>query len=251
MKVADTTKDNGSFDSIGHEEALILFKDLGVDIGSGERGLVKIGKEELKERLRHALWDSQRLDYLFPGKTFHPHKSQKLEVSKPTSWPKWQLAHPELRNSQSMMMMDGFKDAERLDRLVISIAVDVNCSSRYIFSYVFRHFQMSAFTQMENMRGVMMNPPPDMTGAWIGAKSVMGKAALDITREGGKDTPFVAYHTGPSENMLIMEILDVKQIKWPEPSKLQMQLIKSVQETKFGHEPMGDLCLTFHIGGLR
>ncbi len=36
-------------------------------------------------------------------------------------------------------------------------------------------------------------------------------------REGGKDTPFVTYYTD-NDHLIIMEILDVKQCSWPEPS---------------------------------
>ena len=38
---------------------------------------------------------------------------------------------------------------------------------------------------------------------------------------GGNDTPFITYSTddkGPGTSMLVMEILDVKQAPWPEPT---------------------------------
>lgn len=36
--------------------------------------------------------------------------------------------------------------------------------------YVFRHFQTSAFTQMENMSGRSSNPPENIAGAWTGSR---------------------------------------------------------------------------------
>lgn len=129
---------------------------------------------------------------------------------------------------------------------------------------------------MENMRGAGLTAPKNIAGAWLGTKTIMGKAALDITREGrssrlsvfpaesgcsriskgGKDTPFVTYFT-PNHDVLFMEILDVKQCAWPEPTKKvngfrkfscshshllhlqQMELIRTCQETKFGHSANG------------
>ncbi|PBK86528.1 hypothetical protein ARMGADRAFT_529868 [Armillaria gallica] len=67
------------------------------------------------------------------------------------------------------------------------------------------------------MSGAAQRAAPDITDAWMGTKTTMSKALLDITREGGKDTSFVTYHTD-NDHLLIMEILDVKQCSWPEPS---------------------------------
>ncbi|KAK0486503.1 hypothetical protein IW261DRAFT_1416282 [Armillaria novae-zelandiae] len=123
--------------------------------------------------------------------------SSKLDVTAFLAWPNWEKAKPELKsNAICTMKMDGFKDAKRLD------------------SYVFRHFTTSAFTQMENVSGVAQSAPVDITGAWMGTKATMSKASLDITREGGNDTPFVTYYTD-NDHLLIMEILDVKQCAWP------------------------------------
>lgn len=60
----------------------------------------------------------------------------------------------------------------------------VLCFRLHCSSYVFRHYQLSAFTQLENMTGSAMNAPKDFRGAWDGAKVVMVKASMDITREG-------------------------------------------------------------------
>jgi hypothetical protein len=99
-------------------------------------------------------------------------------------------------------------------------------------------FTMSAFTQMEIKNNKVVKAGPD--GAWIGAKGVMLKAATDITSEGkpfilgnipeagysdnrSKDntnTLFVSYYAGEVKDakILLMQILDVKQCPWPEPT---------------------------------
>ncbi|KAL0952185.1 hypothetical protein HGRIS_008797 [Hohenbuehelia grisea] len=109
--------------------------------------------------------------------------------------------------------MDGYKDAKRLD------------------SYVSRHFQMSAFTQMECIQGVMLNLPKTIQGSWIDTKARMASCALDITRDGY--SPFTLFfskdHDGKGSKVLVLEHIDVKQCPWPEPS------------TKFGHPASGPL----------
>ena len=81
---------------------------------------------------------------------------------------------------------------------------------------------------------------------------------------GGKDTPFVTYVDNQTQTLLIMEILDVKACPWPEPGKKVkndldllhvkgsyttafklMELIRTCQETKFGHPASGRYL--FHI----
>lgn len=223
MRVADPNEENGAFSSTTKLEALMWLKLL----GGKDLSLIKAASasdENIMHRLRYALWDSQRIDYLFHGKRFS--ESPSLNVKSLSSWPDWQKGHAELRTlSRGMQKLDGYKDADRLN------------------SYVHRHFTMSAFTQMENMSGVVMNHPNDWSGAWIGTKAKMHCAALDISREGGKNTPFVTYFTTPENGtcMLIMEILDVKECAWPEPSKKFMEQILSCQETKFGHPATGPL----------
>ncbi|KAK7677844.1 hypothetical protein QCA50_019156 [Cerrena zonata] len=100
---------------------------------------------------------------------------------------------------------------------------------------------MSVWSQIELQNGENMNPARDMSGAWTGARIIMNNAAMDITREGGKDIPFVTYFDNGSERLLVMEILDVKECPWPEPGKKLMELIKTCQETKFGHPASGPL----------
>ncbi|KAK0454289.1 hypothetical protein EV421DRAFT_409130 [Armillaria borealis] len=220
LRIADPDKDNGAFNTVNRMEALIWLKCMGVS-GLSPLESQALSNEEVIEKLRYALWDSQRIDNLFHGKTYQT--SSKLDVTAFPTWPNWEKAKPELKsNTIGAMKMDGFKDAKRLD------------------SYVFRHFTTSAFTQMENMSGAAQRAAPDITGAWMGTKAIMSKASLDITREGGNDTPFVTYYTD-NDHLLIMEILDVKQCSWPEPSDKFMQQLKTSQETKFGHSPNGPL----------
>lgn len=57
MRVADPTQDNGSFDSVTREDALIWLRLLGVQ-GLSPRS--PDSKEEVHEKLRSALWDTQR-----------------------------------------------------------------------------------------------------------------------------------------------------------------------------------------------
>ncbi|KAI0311544.1 hypothetical protein OF83DRAFT_1166299 [Amylostereum chailletii] len=87
-------------------------------------------------------------------------------------------------------------------------------------TYVFRHFQMSAFTQTENVQALHANPSPDMRGAWYGVKNAMTSLGLYITQEGGDNLPFLTCHTsGVSPHILVAEVLEVKQANWPEPSE--------------------------------
>ncbi|PBK86557.1 hypothetical protein ARMGADRAFT_1047817 [Armillaria gallica] len=208
LRIADPDKDNGAFNTVNRMEALVWLRCM------ESRAL---SNEEVTEKLRYALWESQRIDNLFHGKTYQT--SSKLDVTAFPAWPNWEKAKPELKsNTIGAMKMDGYKDAKRMD------------------SYVFRHFTTSAFTQMENISGAAQRAAPDITGAWMGTKATMSKASLDITREGGNDTPFVTYYTD-NDHLLIMEILDVKQCSWPEPSDKFMKQLKTSQETKFGHSP--------------
>ena len=47
-----------------------------------------------------------------------------------------------------------------------------------------RHFQMSVYSQLENMNGSFMNPPPQLHGAWHGVRNIMRTLAEEITKEG-------------------------------------------------------------------
>ncbi|KAK0241059.1 hypothetical protein EDD85DRAFT_763497, partial [Armillaria nabsnona] len=218
LRIADPDKDNGAFNTVNRMEAgLVWLKSIGVS-GISPLESRALSNEEVIEKLRYALWDSQRIDNLFHEKTYQT--SSKLDVTALPAWPNREKAKPELKSiTIGAMKMDGYKDAKRLD------------------SYVFRHFITSAFTQMENMSGAAQ-VAPDITGAWMGTKATMSKASLDITREGGKDTPFVTYYTD-NNHLLIMEILDVKQCSWAEPSDKFMKQLNTSQETKFGHSPNG------------
>ncbi|KAF9030311.1 hypothetical protein BDZ89DRAFT_672575 [Hymenopellis radicata] len=222
MRVADPNVDNGAFSSQKRAEMVTLVRIMGATKLQSKSAT----DAEVERRLRLALWDSQRLENYFPGKAFS--KSPKLDPSKFPAWPDWKKPHPELRSDRiGAVRMDGFKDAARMD------------------TYVFRHFTASAFTQMENMQGVPMNAPDSIQGSWIGVKAKMLSAALDITREGGAATPFVTFFAndsqGNNESMFIMEILDVRQVAWPEPTKKAWEQIRTCQETKFGHSATGPI----------
>lgn len=161
MRIADPDKDDGAFDSVTPRDAALWLRLMDAKNFSATRPT----DEDIINRLKHALWDSQRLDNYFSGKSFGP--SPKLKLDALSAWPGWKASHPELKQyGLGAMRMDGFKDAARLD------------------SYVFRHFSTSAFTQMENMNGVGLNTARDDSGAWIGSKTSMQKVAMDITREG-------------------------------------------------------------------
>ncbi|KAI0311543.1 hypothetical protein OF83DRAFT_1287480 [Amylostereum chailletii] len=219
MRVADPDHDYGEFSSTSRLDALILLKLIGV---KGLSSNSPYSAEDILQKLRLALWDVQRLDLLFPGKTLGG--SEKLDIDSLPSWPDWKKKHVIPGFKQGGMTLDGYKDADKLD------------------SYVFRHFQMSAFTQTENLQHLHANPSPDMRGAWYGVKNAMTTLGLDITQEGGDELPFFAcYTTGTSPHILVAEVLDVKQAEWPEPTQKLWTLIRDVQETKFGHPADGPL----------
>ncbi|EJD48437.1 hypothetical protein AURDEDRAFT_85720 [Auricularia subglabra TFB-10046 SS5] len=218
MRVADPNEDPGAFEEFERMELLILLKLIGVD---GFNPQSAIGEEELKQKLRLALWDVQRLDYLFPGKTFGG--KDKLAVDKLPAWPGWEEKHEtNIAGTGGRFMMDAVKDEAKLE------------------SFVFRHFQQSAFTQMENMKGLHHNPQPDMTGAWYGVKNAMSSLAVEITSQGGDNVPFLVFYNR-NGNMLVIEVLDVKQVSWPEPTQKDWKFLRSVQQTKFGWRSDGPI----------
>lgn len=47
-----------------------------------------------------------------------------------------------------------------------------------------RHFNTSAFTQVENHAAVMLNPPRTPSASWIDTKARMSSLAMNITRDG-------------------------------------------------------------------
>ncbi|KAF8911324.1 hypothetical protein CPB85DRAFT_1253002 [Mucidula mucida] len=219
MRVADPNVDNGAFSSQKRAEMIILLRNM----GATKIQFQSATDAEVERRLRLALWDSQRLENYFPGKVFS--KSPKLDPSKFPARPEWKKPHPELRSDR-----------------IGAVRMDAD-------TYVFRHFTTSAFTQMENMQGVALNAPAGIQGSWIGAKATMSSAALDILissiRAGGAATPFVTFFAndskGNNESMFIMEILDVKQVAWPEPTKKVSMAWELIKETKFGHSATGPI----------
>ncbi len=113
LRIADPDKDNGAFNTVNRMEALVWLKCMGVS-GLSPLESRALSNEEVIEKLRYALWDSQRIDNLFHGKTYQT--SSKLDVTAFPAWPNWEKAKPELKsNTIGAMKMDGYKDAKRLD----------------------------------------------------------------------------------------------------------------------------------------
>ncbi|KAF7335274.1 Ankyrin repeat and mynd domain-containing protein 2-like [Mycena sanguinolenta] len=205
MRVADPNVDNGAFSSLTTDDAMAWIMALGhineIDPRMKTAANPQKQREIAIENLRRGLWDVQRFEYpgLIRGRT----------GKKP---------HPEIRaGGMGRQKLDGYKDAQRMA------------------SYVLTHFNLLAFTQPQMMEGLPMNPPKGRAGNWIGVKKIMGHAALDITAEGGLETPFVVYYH--KDIMLIMEILDVKRVSWPEPGPKLLEQLKEAQESKFGARP--------------
>ncbi|KAJ7682043.1 hypothetical protein DFH06DRAFT_1160063 [Mycena polygramma] len=149
------------------------------------------------ENLRLGLWDVQRFEYLFPKNPYS--NAPNFKLARLENWPNWKQPHPEVRaGGMGPRKLDGFKDAKRLQ------------------SYVMTHFNILAFTQPELAQGLAMDPPKGHPGNWIGVKKIMSHAALDLTAEGGRETPFLVYFQ--KDVMLIIEILDIKRVSWPEPT---------------------------------
>ncbi len=113
LRIADPDKDNGAFNTVNRMEALIWPQCMGVsDLSPLESRA--LSNEEVIEKLRYALWDSQGIDNLFHGKAYQT--SSKLDVTAFPAWPNWEKEKPELKsNTIGAMKMDGYKDAKRLD----------------------------------------------------------------------------------------------------------------------------------------
>ncbi|KAJ7777542.1 hypothetical protein DFH07DRAFT_731156 [Mycena maculata] len=220
MRIADPNRDNGAFSSLTMNDIMSWLKALGnineVDPRITASRNAKEQREIAIEHLRLALYDMQRLDYLFPDSEHS--KVPNFKISRLESWPKWKEPHPEIRaGGLGTQKVDGFKDAKRMK------------------SYVMVPFNLLAFTQPEMVKGLPMTPPSGPAGNWIGVKKIMGHVSLDITGEGGRDTPFVIYFY--KDVLLIMEILDVKRISWPEPGPKFFKQLQGCQELKFGADP--------------
>lgn len=132
----------GDFDTLTRTEAVLWLKLLGAaDLRSRSAS-----DEDVFRRLRHALWDAQRIDNLFHGAMFSDSeyktkekeeektKSQKkkgrekaklkakpkLNPSTLPTWPDWKEPHPELiMDAGTPLDVDGTEDAERLDTYVV------------------------------------------------------------------------------------------------------------------------------------
>ncbi|KAJ7682910.1 hypothetical protein B0H17DRAFT_942527 [Mycena rosella] len=205
MRVADRDHDNGAFASLTTNDAMSWLMALGpikeVDPRMKAARNPQEQREIAIENLRVALWDIQRFDHLFPSHVYS--KTPNFKVSRLDYWPKWKEPHKEVRvGGPGPQKVDAYKDAKRLK------------------SYVMTHFNTLAFTQPELAQSLPNTPPQGPAGNWIGTKkawltpasTLLPKLILD---KGGRDTPFVVYFQ--HDVMLIMEILEVKRISWPEP----------------------------------
>ncbi|KAJ6515258.1 hypothetical protein C8R45DRAFT_1086477 [Mycena sanguinolenta] len=218
-RVADPNVDNGAFSSLTTEDAMAWIMVLGhineIDPRMKTAANAREQREIAIENLRRGLWDVQRFEYLFPNNTYS--KKPNFKIFRLDSWPDWKKAHPEVRaGGMGRQKIDGLnlKDAQRWA------------------SYVMTPFNLLAFTQPQVMEGLPMKPPKGRLGNWIGVKKIMGHASLDIT---GEAVSFVNYHD--KDTMLIMEILDVKRVSWPEPGSKLLERLKEAQEIKYGADP--------------
>ncbi|KAF4606106.1 hypothetical protein EYR38_000151 [Pleurotus pulmonarius] len=222
----------GDFNALTRAEAVLWLKL----IGAADLRSRSATDEDVFTRLKHALWDSQRIDNIFHGAVFSEKKVTKPKSksksrlrSKPTpklnpstlpTWPDWKEPHPELVvEATSPLDVDGTEDAERLD------------------SYVMRHFNTSAFTQVENHAAVMLNPPRTPSASWIDTKARMSSLAMNITRDGAHKflyETFFSQRNGVPYSNLIVEYMDVKRCPWPEPSPKLFAQFQASQAVKFG-----------------
>ncbi|KAJ7682046.1 hypothetical protein DFH06DRAFT_1160067 [Mycena polygramma] len=222
MTVADPNVDNGAFSSLTTNDAMNWIMGLGhiheVDPRMKTASNPAEQRKIAVENLRLGLWDVQRFEYLFPKNPYS--KEPNFKLARLENWPNWKKPHPEISaNGMGPVKLDGFKDAQRLQ------------------SYVMTHFHTMAFTQPEIAQGLSMDPPKGPLGNWIGVKKIMSHAAMDLTADGGRETPFVVYFQKDLPTMLIMEILDIKRVPWPEPDPKLLQLLQEAQEIKFGEPP--------------
>ncbi|KAJ7657919.1 hypothetical protein DFH06DRAFT_1197507 [Mycena polygramma] len=222
MRAVDPSADNGAFRSLTTEGAVNWVLALGhiheidprIEHSDDEQEQRKIATENL----RVALWDVQRFDYLFPQNKYS--KSPNLRLWPLESWPDWKTPHPEVRDPALWKeKMEGKESGERMN------------------SYVATNFTLLSFTQLDLAKN-FSNPPEGSLGNWIGTKKIMSHAGQDIT-EGGRGIPFLVYS---SENaILIMEILDVKRLSWPEPSLTDWNKLKDCQEAQLAPYQGGPL----------
>lgn len=148
MRVADPDADPGAFEQMTRMNMLGLLRLLGV---MGVTPKSSISDDELRRRVRFALWDSQRyitlhlcgmscvsaalnyglrrIDYLFHGKTFET-STGKLALDKLPSWPGWKDKHSlafMLNVPEGQPAYDGIQDADKVDKFVRS-DIALSCS---------------------------------------------------------------------------------------------------------------------------
>jgi len=111
MRVSDPKVDNGAFSSIKKMDAFIWLKMLGVtDISNAD--IRSDDDEKARNKLRIALWDTQRIGNIFPGTT---QLETDLKVDSLRTWTDWTKARPELNQRRiGTYKLDMLRDEARL-----------------------------------------------------------------------------------------------------------------------------------------
>ncbi|KAJ7827647.1 hypothetical protein B0H14DRAFT_3873602 [Mycena olivaceomarginata] len=213
-QIVNGNVDNGAFSSLMTHNAMAWIMALGhtndIDLRMDRAPTPKKQREIAVENLRLGLWDVQRFDYLFPN--IPSSKTSNFNLARLESWPNWKEPHPEVRVGKLGIQKYSHKNVEQMQ------------------SYIVSHFNRLAFTQPEMVEGLPMHTPKGFFGNWIVVKAIMCRATL---AEGSKPI----YKTEKEEKALIMGILDVKRVPWPEPgSRLLGQLLEA-QTVKFSARP--------------
>lgn len=175
--------DYGAFDSMTRLYAFVWLDSLGA---AGDLGLETtngISEDEARRRLRLALWDSQRIDNLFPDKTFENSISS-LKVEDLPPWPDWKKPRREMKGYKLGAPLDPMKLAVQLDGCAQNVLLKSFYLNNNDSSYIFRHFAMSAFTNADNLIDLHKNIPKDVVGSWLDTKLQVAQIALNLTRTG-------------------------------------------------------------------
>ncbi|KAK7032484.1 hypothetical protein VNI00_013052 [Paramarasmius palmivorus] len=113
VQFGDPMADTASFETFKRSQTIEFMKGMGMYVALME----KESDEVVRKRLRYALWDSQRLDLMFPGRTFDGGHCGNINPDTLPSWPKWREPRPELQTvGLGPVMVDNYSGAERLDR---------------------------------------------------------------------------------------------------------------------------------------
>ncbi|KAJ6542689.1 hypothetical protein B0H19DRAFT_1171458 [Mycena capillaripes] len=216
MRVADPSVDTGAFSLLTTSEAMSWIMAIGhineIDPRLKYSRDPKRQHDIATENLRVALWDIQRFDYLFP--THQYSNTPNFNVAGLETWPLWKTPHLEVHDPALWT-----EDAQ------------VQGRGERMNSYVVTHFNLMPFTELELAKGHFDRPPEGTLGNWIGTKKIMSHAGLDIT-ECGSEIPFLMYFH--EDIMLIMEVLEVKRVPWPQPRLNVWKKLVVSQTQKYG-----------------